>query len=200
LEIIQIVLLSPPSTYPLPLLSLTTHLALLSCRLPALTSSSRDDDPIFNDDWDAALPLYPFIPVSSSTSSQPRNQKRRSNPPVTLLVISVGENIFFDPSSEELAVADAVVAISVGQSSTIDPNEKQPRLKLLALRTIDPPSRQFAAATATEGGGTNKEGEGDGVWRKRMGGMKRGLVGRMIKMVLEGGVGAEIFHGLENWT
>lgn len=81
------------------------------------------------------------------------------------------------------------------------------RLKLLALRTIDPPSRQFAAASATEGGGKGEGereragiGEGEGVWRKRMGGMKRGLVGRMIKMVLEGGVGADVFRGLENWT
>lgn len=192
---------------------------------------------MFNDDWDAATPLYPFddIPTPPVVSSKPQNQnqtppKRKFKPPITLLVISVGENIFFDPSSEELAVADAVLAISIGQvlsdasptsakHGSVDAGEgEREGLRLLTIRTIDPPSRQFASAsitttatadatavTVTEaagaGAGAVEGGNGEeGVWKKRMGGMKRGLVSRMIKMVLEGGVGADVFRGLETWT
>ena len=55
---LQILLISPPLSYPLPLLSLTTHLALLATRLPKLTSEG-DEDPMFDDDWDASTFLYP---------------------------------------------------------------------------------------------------------------------------------------------
>ena len=43
--------------------------------------------------------------------------------------------------------------------------------------------------------------EGDevlGVWRPRRGGVKRSVISRMVKMVLEkGGVGEEVMEGLE---
>ncbi|KAL8856335.1 MAG: hypothetical protein Q9178_007026 [Gyalolechia marmorata] len=180
---IDILLLTAPNSYPLPLLSLTTHLALLATRLPA-PISRIDEDPLFNDDWDVAEPLYP----SSASESA-------SKPPVTLLVMSVGDNIFFDPSREELAVADAVCAVTVG---TIDAagsagkrRERTPRLRLLSLRTIDPPARLAAAASTTEAE------DDQGAWRPARGGMKRATVGRMVKIILEaGGVGEEIMTGL----
>lgn len=166
------------------------------------------------------MPLYPFTSsssttnLSSQTQTQKRNKKRRFTPPITLLVISVGENIFIDPSSEELAVADAVVGISVGKVSSNNSDSENDddlkgggRLKLLAIRTIDPPSRLLGAAGGMDGRGGEGEGGGggggqgeEGVWKKRMGGMKRGLVGKMIKMVLEEGVGGEVFKGLETWS
>lgn len=226
---------------------------------------------MFNDDWDAAIPLYPFadaaatstIPSSLKRQNQNQHQnrnrkphKRKFKPPITLLVVSVGENIFFDPSSEELAVADAVVAISVGQvfpdTSVTSPNNpnnpkdvtraidagegkgQESGLRLLAIRTIDPPSRHFASTTTTTSTSTatttvaetqgergekgqrqapeEKRGQGqkeaqeqeqgseEGVWKKKMGGMKRGLVSRILKMILEGGVGADVFRGLESWA
>lgn len=34
-------------------------------------------------------------------------------PPITLLVLSVGGNVFFDPTREELAVGDVILAVSV---------------------------------------------------------------------------------------
>ncbi|KAL8849203.1 MAG: hypothetical protein Q9221_005829 [Calogaya cf. arnoldii] len=179
---VDILLLTAPNSYPLPLLSLTTHLALLATRLPASTSRI-DEDPLFNDDWDAAEALYP--------SSE-------SKPPFTLLVISVGDNIFFDPSREELAVADAVCAVTVGTTdaavSTGKRKEGTSKLRLLSLRTIDPPARLAAAASTTEG-------EDDrGAWRPPRGGMKRAVVGKMVKMVLEvGGVGEEVMTGLEGF-
>ncbi|KAI4178999.1 MAG: hypothetical protein LQ346_007299 [Caloplaca aetnensis] len=181
---VDILLLTAPNSYPLPLLSLTTHLALLSTRLPAPVSRI-DEDPLFNDDWDAAQPLYD---ISSSTQG--------SRPPFTLLVVSVGDNIFFDPSREELAVADAVCAITVGTlqepQGRGESREEQSRLRLLSMRTIDPPARLAAAASAAEG-------EDDhGMWKPARGGMKRPIIGKMVKMVLEpGGVGEEVMKGLD---
>ena len=180
----QILLLSPPHSYPLPLLSLTTHLALLSTRLPSPISAD-EEDPLFNDDWAASLPLYPS---SSTTNTSP------ARPPITLLVIAVADNIFFDASREELAVADAVLAVTVGASSV-----GASSLNLLAVRTIDPPSRLSASAAEVgqAGAGVEVEGGKEGVWRPRKGGMKRGVLGRMVQMCVEGGgVGEEVLGGL----
>ena len=180
----QVLLLTAPNSYPLPLLSLATHLALVATRLPA-PISRIDEDPLFNDDWDAALPLYDVSGPS-----------RGLRPPFTLLVISVGDNIFFDPSREELAVADAVCAVTVGSLSNYSSRGdiEDPGLRLLSLRTIDPPARLAAAASATEG-------EDDpGLWKPVRGGMKRAAIGKMVKMVLEpGGVGEEVMKGLEGF-
>ncbi|MCJ1284357.1 hypothetical protein MMC26_003688, partial [Xylographa opegraphella] len=211
---IDILLLSPPLSYPLPLLSLTTHLALLSTRLPAL-KSELDEDPLFNDDWDAAIPLYPHS-ASETQDSGPRSYKIR--PPITLLVMAVGSNIIFDPTREELAVADAVLAVSLtslpsisGKSAINGKNSNS--LRLLSIKTIDPPSRLTTAGvpdainTATGGTASNTQtaagldaGSGTkGVWHPPQGGMKRGLVGKIVQMCLEsGGVGEEVLAGLDN--
>ncbi|KAK6006123.1 hypothetical protein QM012_006533 [Aureobasidium pullulans] len=183
---IDILLLSAPLSYPLPLLSLTTHLALQHTNLPALISE-QDEDPLFNDDWDAAVPLYPS------------GQK----PPVTLLLASIGPNILFDPSGDELAVADSVVAVSVAPAA-----EKQ--LAVMAVRMVDPPSRLTGAGTpdvlnTATGGAAPTKAEAlavretdSGVWRPPRGGVSRSLVARMIKMVVEkGGVGEEILEALD---
>jgi len=201
---VDILLLSPPLSYPLPLLSLTTHLALLDSKLPRQTSEPGDD-PLFDDDWDAAVLLYP----TASTN-------RTSRPPVTLLVLTVGTNIIFDPSREELAVADAVLAVSFAP-------DDEGRLQLVALRTVDPPSRltppgvpdvvnpaTAVGAAATAAGG--KEGSGavptasqdtlmsstkGNVWAPPRGGMKRELVKTIVEAVLRpGGVGEEVLAGL----
>ncbi|KAK3720416.1 Exosome complex component rrp42 [Vermiconidia calcicola] len=197
---IDVLLLSQPLSYPLPLLSLTTHLALLSTRIPALVSE-KDEDPLFNDDWEASHFLYPRSDGMSMDQHKP---------PVTLLVMSVGENIIFDPSKEELAVADSVVAISaVGQ--TISGNDGA--LKMIALRTIDPPSRLTGAGVPnsqnTTTGGTavsaaeafalREKDQGQTVWRPPRGGVKRTMIAKMIKMVVEkGGVGQEVLGALAN--
>lgn len=106
-------LLSPPLSYPVPLLSLTIHLALLSCRLPAL-KSERDEDPFFNDDWEASEFVYPTT--------------ENHRPAVTLLIASIGPNILFDPSQDEIAVADALLAVSVSR------NQETSALRLLSPR------------------------------------------------------------------
>jgi exosome complex component RRP42 len=186
---------------------LTTHLALLSTRIPALISE-KDEDPLFNDDWEASTYLYPGS--RHATNSKDGNAKdRQHKPPVTLLVMSVGENIIFDPSREELAVAEAVLAISI--TASVDGGNS---LKVVALRTIDPPSRLTAAGTpialTSVTGGTpqvshtdamalREKDQGQTIWRPPRGGMKRAIVSKMIKLAVEqGGVGQEVMDGLAN--
>ena len=143
---------------------------------------------MFNDDWDAALPLYP-----SANGKQSENTTI-SKPPVTLLVISVGDNILFDPSREELSVADAVVAVTLTSSSQSGP-------KLLAIRTIDPPSRLSSSSSAALGdelGFGEDDKEKEGTWKPRRGGMKRSVLKKMVGMCVKpGGVGEEVLSGLE---
>lgn len=195
---VDILLLSAPLSYPLPLLSLTTHLALLDVALPRLTSEPADD-PLFDDDWAAAVPLYAA-----------NKGRRRSCPPVTLLVMTVGANAVFDPSREELAVAESVLAVSFAPRAG-----EGAGLELLALRTVDPPSRltppgvpdaanpaTAAGAAAAGAGGLAQEvvvteREKGSVWTPPRGGMKRGLVKEIVDAVLRpGGVGEEVLEGL----
>ncbi|KAI1004571.1 hypothetical protein K3495_g3644 [Podosphaera aphanis] len=197
---LDILLLSQPLSYPLPLLSLTSHLALLSTRLPRLKSEG-DEDPLFDDDWEASVFLYP------------RENRRFSRPPITLLVMAVKDNIIFDPSKEELTVAEVVLAISAGEAPKNNgfPHSDSGRdLRLLAVRTIDPPSRLTypglpdALNTATGGSSANHEeastkGENlEGVWQPPRGGAKSKLIAAMIRQVLAAeGVTAEVLDGLE---
>ncbi|KAL1305519.1 hypothetical protein AAFC00_007131 [Neodothiora populina] len=212
---VDILLLSPPTSHPLPLLSLTTHLALLRTRLPALISE-EDEDPLFNDDWDASIPLYPSSTSKTSTTTT-------SPPPITLLVMSVASNIIFDPSREELAVADSVFAVSVAAAASSSSSPGNPRqAKIVAIRAIDPPSRLTNAGTpiqqpaqqtdgASSGAVLSKaealersgdEGESGmvgGLWRAPRGGVKRGVLGRIIKDIVgEGGVGVDVLDALES--
>lgn len=198
---IQILLISPPLSYPLPLLSLTTHLALLATRLPRLKSEG-DEDPMFDDDWEASTYLYP--------------RTEASRPPITLLVVSIGDNIIFDPAKEELAVAEVVLAVSVAEFKKVgdvdDDTDTEPgrELRLLAVRTVDPPSRLTppgvpnadnpagAGATKTAGSKTDSSGNIEGVWKAPLGGAKLAVLDRMINIVLEkGGVADEVLDGLE---
>lgn len=144
--------------------------------------------------------------------------RNHARPPVTLLVMAVEDNIIFDPSKEELAVADVVLAISVGEMSSgasadsdaMDVDSKRQRdLRLLSIRTIDPPSRLTppgvpnALNTATGGSAaTSLQQSGsletEGVWQVPRGGAKRKLIATMIRGVLErGGVAEEVLDGLD---
>lgn len=177
---------------------MTTHLALRSTRLPALISEA-DEDPLFDDDWDASIHLY----------SHSEKAKDPSRPPVTLLVVSAGENILFDPSREELAVADAILAISLGTHST---SASSSNLEVLAVRTIDPPSRittpgvpdsMNTATGAVAGKGplnSDTQPDHEGVWKPPRGGMPRSLVSRVVSMcVSKGGVAEEVLAGLDGF-
>ncbi|KAI0402117.1 hypothetical protein F4802DRAFT_618126 [Xylaria palmicola] len=215
---LDIILISPPLSYPLPLLSLTTHLALLATRLPRLKSEG-DEDPMFDDDWAAAQPLY-----ARSDAAAPR-------PPVTLLVMAVGDNVIFDPSKEELAVADCALAVSVGEDAlapgaaagaAMDVDAEaadadagaRGTLRLLSVRTIDPPSRLTApgvpnavnAAAWGQGAPAAKEtglraaetGSVEGVWKAPRGGSKITLISTIVEKILEkGGVADEVLQGLD---
>ncbi|KAI5791747.1 hypothetical protein DFH27DRAFT_595977 [Peziza echinospora] len=104
---IDILLLVPPptvpslsTTHPLTLASLTTHLALRTTLVP-LKLSQGDEDPLFHDDWDLAVPLY-----SSTTGAA------AALPPISLLLMAIGKTILLDPSKDELAVAEGVWSVS----------------------------------------------------------------------------------------
>ncbi|KAF2965441.1 hypothetical protein GQX73_g8143 [Xylaria multiplex] len=209
---LDIILISPPLSYPLPLLSLTTHLALLATRLPRLKSEG-DEDPMFDDDWAASQFIFTRGSASTGTST--------SRPPITLLVMAVGGNVIFDPSKEELAVADCALAVSVGEAADVETDDAAVvakggarALRLLAVRTIDPPSRLTApgvpnavnAAAWGQGATTAKEtglrtaetGDVEGVWKAPRGGSKITLISTMVEKVLEkGGVADEVLEGLD---
>ncbi|TWU78979.1 hypothetical protein ED733_008224 [Metarhizium rileyi] len=203
---LDVLLISPPLSYPLPLLSLTSHLALLATRLPRLKSEG-DEDPMFDDDWESSTYLYSRGRAAAG-----------SRPPITLLVVCVGDNVIFDPSKEELAVAETALAVSVGELREGDgsrgvPVESRRELRLLSMRTIDPPSRLTppgmpnAANVATNGASAvsaAKQQQADnhqtveGVWKAPLGGTKFNVMEGIIEAVLEkGGVVDEVLDGLE---
>lgn len=191
----QILLISPPLSYPLPLLSLTTHLALLATRLPRLKSEG-DEDPMFDDDWEASTFLYP--------------RETRDRPPITLLVVSIGDNVIFDPSKEELAVAESALAVSVAEMQGTDTKTEEGRqLRLVSLRMVDPPSRLTppgvpnGTSSGTGAAPAGKEvkmqsGSEEGVWKAPLGGTKFAVMDGIIQAVLEkGGVADEVLDGLD---
>ncbi|KAH7130675.1 3' exoribonuclease family, domain 1-domain-containing protein [Dendryphion nanum] len=198
---IDILLLSPPLSYPLALLSMTTHLALLTTKLPAL-KSEKDEDPLFDDDWDAAVSLYP------KANGNVKVGNNVEKPPVIVLAMAVGPNIIFDPCKEELAVADAVLAVActIAASSSTG-------ARLVSVRTIDPPSHLTPPGvpnsmnSATGGTAPASTAEAltqrevlasSGVWTPPRGGMKRGLISQVVKMVVgTGGVAEEVIGALQ---
>ncbi|KAB8338960.1 hypothetical protein FH972_021900 [Carpinus fangiana] len=205
---IDILSLSPPLSYPLPLLSLTTHMALLSTALPRLKSDPKDD-PLFDDDWAAAVPLFPR--AASGVYAV--------RPPITLLVITIGDNIIFDPTKEELAVANGVVAVSVAPQLTTVAAPAETSLELVAIRFVDPPSRLtpagilnsrnpataagVAASTSTTQQtpsvhGRSGAGQGqNAVWSPPCGGLNRKLLAKIMVAILQtDGVAFQILEAL----
>ncbi|KAF4978034.1 hypothetical protein FDECE_18273 [Fusarium decemcellulare] len=196
---LDVLLISPPLSYPLPLLSLTTHLALLATRLPRLKSEG-DEDPMFDDDWEASTFLYPREGAGATGS----------RPPITLLVVAIGDNTIFDPAKEELAVAETALAVSVAEvrhakaDSGMDVDSQKRQLRLLSIRTIDPPSRltppgvPHTTNNAVPAKQTGDAQSSEGVWKAPLGGTKFGVMDSIIQAVLEqGGVAHDVLEGLE---
>lgn len=181
---------------------MTTHLALLTTRLPAL-KSEKDEDPLFDDDWDASGPLY------SKDTGKGTKEQVRDKPPVIILAMAVGQNIIFDPWKEELAVADAVLAIACTNAKS-----SATGARLVSIRTIDPPSHLTPPGVPNSmnsaTGGTVPTSSADaltqrellansGVWTPPRGGMKRGLISQVVKTVVEsGGVAEEVINALQS--
>ena len=188
---IDVLLISPfgLSSFPLPLLSLTTHLALRSTRLPRLKSEG-EEDPMFDDDWQASTFIYPKQQKGKTTAVS--EDSKAPIPPITLLVMMTGTNVIFDPSREELAVADGVLAVSVGQSGN--------SFKILAIRMIDTPARDTFKGTMADG---KVDETTQGVWRPKLGGIKRSALKDITRSVLgedgSGGVAKEVMEGLEGF-
>ncbi len=128
--------------------------------------------------------------------------------------MGVGPNIIFDPSKEELAVADVALAVSVGEGprGAAAAAAARRNLRLLSVRTVDPPSRltapgaPSAASVSTDPSLALKlaetrpaEGEpAEGVWRAPRGGTKVAMLAAMTQKVLEaGGIVDEVLDGLD---
>ena len=202
---VDMLLISPYglSSYPLPLLSLTTHLALLATRLPRLKSQG-EEDPMFDDDWEASEYLYPRAGKGKGKGNGA--SRGLSRPPVTLLVVIVGSNVIFDPSREELAVADGVFAVSVVESVNITTETtmpSKPTLRICSVRTIDTQARDTMKGVAI----SSEVGDGQpvsGVWQPRVGGIKRSVFMEIVKAVLgengRSGVAADVLEGVEGFV
>ncbi|RII08509.1 hypothetical protein CUC08_Gglean007921 [Alternaria sp. MG1] len=175
--------------------------SMLTESLLATLKSEKDEDPLFNDDWDAAVSLYPKQAGTNKTATQ------LGKPPVIIIAMAVGSNIIFDPAKEELAVADAVLAIACTNSTTSSTGAR-----IVSIRTIDPPSHLTPPGVPNSmnsaTGGTAPTSSADaltqrellatsGVWTPPRGGMKRGLISQVTKMVVEnGGVAEEVIGAL----
>lgn len=179
---------------------------------------------MFSDDWEASAHIYPPL-IGSGVSRSGANRSSVARPPITLLVMTVGPTILFDPSYEELAVADAVLAVSVSEepkkenltAATKDTEKEAKRnLRLLSIRSIDPPSRLTPPGVPNElNPATNGEVAGiqqvkhdetrvaevaptEGVWKAPRGGVNRKIIAEMVTKVLQkGGVADEVLDGLE---
>jgi exosome complex component RRP42 len=183
------------STYPLPLLSMAAHLALRDTRVPRLKSEG-EEDPVADDDWMASTFLYP------------RGSGSGVRPPITLLVVVVGENVMFDPSREELAVADGIVAVSVGVGVGGDGTNKGDikapgACELLAVRMVDTPARD--TMTGVQTGEMEQEVEPPapvdvpGVWNPRVGGIKRAVLKNVVRTVITDGVARDVMAALDGF-
>lgn len=180
---------------------MTTHLALLTSRLPAL-KSERDEDPLFDDDWDASVALYP------KKSGKSRSPIQADKPPVIILAMAVGPNVIFDLCKEELAVADAVLAIACTSATSSSSS-----VRIVSIRTIDPPSHLTPPGVPNSmnsaTGGTAPASSADaftqrelvansGVWTPSRGGMKRSLISQVVKSIVEdGGIAEEVINALQ---
>jgi exosome complex component RRP42 len=155
---------------------------------------------MFDDDWAASTFLF-------------SRESDRSRPAITLLVIAVGDSIIFDPSRDELAVAESALAVSVAESRRGDGVKAEAmdvdgsigrELRLLAVRMVDPPSRLTAPGVPsdppaeTSKQGLQSKGAVDGVWKAPLGGTKFAVLDLIIEAVLaKGGVADEVLDGLE---
>ncbi|KAK5081244.1 Exosome complex component rrp42 [Lithohypha guttulata] len=173
---------SAAGSYPLPLLSMATHLALRNTRIPRLKSEG-EEDPLADDDWEASVHLY--------TKSGKTRSLAGGVPPVTLLVMVAGDNVLFDPSGTELSVADGVFAVSITRLQA----ESSDEVRVLAVRMLETSARDTFRGVARNDG-VNEWDIVPGVWRPKVGGVKRGTYMRVVKDVL-GSVGKEVIGSLE---
>lgn len=92
-----------------------------------------------------------------------------------------------------------MVAITIGGGDS--GTEKGDALSVLAVRSIDPPSRLSSSSAVMDAEIAETEGDEEGVWRPRRGGVGRKVLARMVGMcVAEQGVGEEVLRGLEEFT
>lgn len=134
-----------------------------------------------------------------------------------MLAVTVGPNVFFDPSREEIAVADVVLSLTFAAAASSSPaplsttgkgpmrstqaEQRHGGVKLLAIRMVEPPGRRMTTALGAAEAIEGPDEGGGGVWKKRAGGVRREVVRRVVDLVVsKGGVGEEVLAGLEGWV
>lgn len=113
-----------------------------------------------------------------------------------------------DPGWEEIAVAEGLVVVVViaspAAASAASDEDGGVGVRVLGVRTLDPPARGTGVGTLEGGtigiealGERDREAAGTGCWRPPRGGLTRGTLAKVMEMVLEkGGVGEEVLEGL----
>ena len=97
-------------------------------------------------------------------------------------------------------MGDGCVAVSISASEPQNTKSKniEEGIKVLAIRTIDPPSRISATAA---GAGAGEGAREDGVWQPKRGGLGRKTVAKILRIVTEkGGVGEEVLSGMARFA
>ncbi|KAK9475217.1 ribosomal protein S5 domain 2-type protein [Dipodascopsis tothii] len=128
------------SAHPLSLLSMAVYLALLDTMLPKLISNADDsgdnsaeDLPQFSDDWLDSYPLCPF---------NERGNYYEWSPPLILLAVIVGKNVFVDSTAEEERVSQGGVLVcwtediisSVKTINSISNTKQRRALKVASIK------------------------------------------------------------------
>ena len=102
------------SSYPLGLLSLTCYLALKTTRLPLLVSDAHDEEiaelPTFSDDWDNSKLIQDYLKPGEVFQ-----------PPIFVTLGAIGDNLIFDPSTEEEQVLENSIIITYYNGKVITP-------------------------------------------------------------------------------
>jgi exosome complex component RRP42 len=117
----------------------------------------------------------------------------------------VGTNVIFDPSREELAVADGVFAVSVAESTDFASKTASSggTLRICSVRTIETPARDTMKGVPVSGEISHGHPV-PGVWQPRIGGIKRSLLTDIAKAVLgengKRGVAADVLEGVEGFV
>ena len=116
------------------------------------------------------------------------------------MTAQVGSNILFDPSREELAIAEGVVAVSIGPSA-----KSTTALSILTVRTLDSAARDTFPGVPRDGtepqqvaGQGTTEAGAEGIWTPPRGGIKRSFLKRVMGEAVE--VAREVMGDLEGFV
>ena len=159
--------------------------------------------------------IEPHHPIPDSHLTSPATKPTGTQDPTrTMRPKTKPATILLDPTRPELAVADCIVALSLGILSSPfstsaaqqppPPHHRTPpqpqdtlRFSITSLRTLDPPARDTFPGSADAAGGPSTHAQNAtvatdevppaGVWRPKAGGVRPGLFGECVRAVTGSG-------------